>query len=85
MAEEFLDINGKRVEATHRQQLCDPSHPFCHLLLEVLHSSRPSSAYPMADQMNRQIGKGPQIHHRASKLPLALYPVILQHLWPSVP
>lgn len=73
------------------QQLSDPSHSFCHLLLEVLHRSRPSSANPMADQIYRQISKSPSVLRYTIESPNCPWHSILSvhstsscSLWPSV-
>lgn len=90
MAEDFLDINGERVEALHGLEdpapaLAHPSHHLCGPPLDVLHTPRLSIVIPAAGRMNRQNSKGlcAQIHHRTPNCPLALHSTFAQHLHPS--
>lgn len=76
MAEDFLDINGERVEALHGLEdtapaLAHPSHHLCDPPLDVLHTPRLSIVIPTAGRMNRQNSKGfcAQIHHRTPNCP----------------
>lgn len=76
MAEDFLDINGERVEALHGLEdtapaLAHPSHRLCDPPLDVLHTPRLSIVIPKAGRMNRQNSKGlcAQIHHRTPNCP----------------
>lgn len=89
MAEDFLDINGERVEALHGLEdtapaLAHPSHHLCDPPLDVLHTPRLSIVIPTAGRMNRQNSKGlcAQIHHRTQTAP-STASTFAQHLQSS--